>query len=193
MSLLGDWCPRLESPASVRFFLAFAALASVAVLVYASLVRLRYRPLSWESTWEAWRQIPWLSLDVFQRANRVTNALVVLPAGGLAAAAVDWGRQSSWPLLLATPLITFALTLVIIGIELVQVWFPPRTVSLNDVAVGFVGAALGPILWAIGCSFFERGITRYLTLPRFCDRLLSDGWTLVCANSSEPIACHRLR
>jgi len=167
----------------VRRFLGIAALASVALLVYASLVPLRYRPLSWESTWEAWRHIPWLSLDVFHRADWVANALVVLPAGILAAAAVDWGRHSSRALLLATPLITFALTLVVIGIELVQVWFPPRTVSLNDIAAGFVGAALGPMLWAIGGPFFERGMTRFLTLPRFRDRLkwLCIGWFVAIA------------
>jgi hypothetical protein len=64
---------------------------------------------------------------------------------------------------------------------------------LYDVAAGFGGVVLGPMLWAIGGSFFERGITRFLTLPRFSNQLTNDGWTLVCANSSEPFACHRLR
>ena len=158
-------------PRSVRSFLSIAALASVALLVYASLVPLHYRPLSWDDSWHAWRQTPWLSLDVFHRADWIANALVVLPAGLLAAAAVDWGHQSGWPLLLVSPLITFALTLVIIGIEMAQIWFPPRTISLNDIAAGFIGAALGPMLWAFVGPAVERGVHRFHSLPRIRDRL----------------------
>jgi len=118
-----------------------------------------------------WRSIPWLSLGVFHRADWVANALAVLPAGVLAAAAVDWGRSTNWQLMVAAPIIAFGLALIVIGIELVQVWFPPRTISLNDIAAGFIGAALGPAIWALGGNFFERAITRFLTLPRFSDRL----------------------
>lgn len=168
---LSDFRPRLDSPSSVRRFLAVAAIFSTALLIYASFVPLRFRPLSWQETLQAWRNIPWLSLDVFHRADWVANALVVLPAGVLAAAAVDWGRHSTWQLVLATPLIAFGLALVVIGIELAQVWFPPRTVSLNDIAAGFVGAALGPMLWAVGGTLAERTITGFLTLPHFRDRL----------------------
>lgn len=171
MMVLGDFRPRLASPASVRRFCAVASLACTALLIYASLVPLHYRPLPWDETFQAWRGIPWLSLDLFHRADWVANGLVVLPAGVLAAAAIDWGRTSSWQLLLATPLIAFALTLVVLGIELVQVWFPPRTVSLNDIAAGIIGAALGPTLWVIGGRFWQQAITRFLGLPQFRDRL----------------------
>lgn len=170
-SAFGVIGPRLDSPASVRRFLAAASLGCTLLLIYASLVPLTFRPLAWPEVLEAWRNIPWLSLGVFHRADWVANALVVLPAGILAAAAVDWGRVTNWQLLVASPLIAFGLALVVIGIELVQVWFPPRTVSLNDIAAGLIGAAVGPVLWAIGGKYFEEAITRFLTLPRFRDRL----------------------
>jgi glycopeptide antibiotics resistance protein len=177
-SLWSDWRPRLESPQSVRRFLWIAALASTAILIYASLVPLNYRPLDWSASWDAWRQIPWFNLDIYRRADWVANALVVLPAGILAAAAVDWGRESSWPLVLMAPWITFVLAMVVVGIELVQVWFPPRTVSLNDIAAGFVGAALGPVLWSIVGQSVEGHFARFYGLPRVQDRIawLCAGW-----------------
>lgn len=167
----GNWRPRLESPESIRQLLAFATLVCVAALVYASLMPFESRTLSWGEACDRWRSIPWLNLSIYYRADWVANALVVLPAGFLAAAAVDWGRPSHWPLVIATPIITLALVLIVIGIELLQVWFPPRTVSLNDIAAGFIGAALGPVAWAISGPFVEQGVTQFFHLPRVRDRL----------------------
>src|SRR6478736_3745823 len=164
--------PHLDSPASVRRFLAMAAAFSVVVLVYASLMPFHYTPLPWDETWRQWRNIPWLNLGLGNRADWVANALVVLPSGFLAAAAVDWGRTRQWPLVLAVPIIWLFLALVVVGIELVQVWFPPRTVSLNDIVAGYVGAILGPLIWVVAGPEIERGVTRFLTLPRFQDRLV---------------------
>jgi VanZ family protein len=161
----------VDSPASVRRFLAIAAVASTIVLVYASLIPLNYTPLSWEETFERWRQIPWLQLGLYHRSDWVANALVVLPSGILAAAAVDWGRARRLPLLMAAPVISFVLACVVIGIELAQVWFPPRTVSLNDIVAGYIGAVIGPLIWVTFGPEIEHGIIRFMRLPRFEDRL----------------------
>src|SRR4051812_789247 len=158
------WMPRLDSPASVRRFLALIAVCSVAVLIYASLIPFDYKPLSWEETLQSWRHIPWLKLQLYNRADWVANALVVLPSGFLAAAAVDWGRSRRWPMLLAVPIITLLLASVVVGIELAQVWFPTRTVSLNDVVAGYVGAVVGPLIWVVTGPEIENGVTRFLTL-----------------------------
>ena len=166
-----SWTPRIESPASVRRFLAWMAVGSIALLVYASLIPLDYTPLSWDETRQQWRNIPWFDLQVFHRADWVANALVVLPSGVLASAAVSWGRPKWWPLLAAAPFISLLLAAVVIGIELAQVWFPTRTVSLNDIVAGVIGAAVAPILWILAGRHVERGITRFLTLPSFEDRL----------------------
>jgi VanZ family protein len=147
MPAANNWRPRIESPESIRQLLAFAALFCVAALIYASLIPFKYGDLSWAQACDRWRSIPWLNLDVYYRSDWVANALVVLPAGYLAAAAVDWGRTSRWQLLVATPAITFGLALLVFGIELGQVWFPNRTVSLNDILAESIGGFLGVVVW----------------------------------------------
>jgi hypothetical protein len=44
-------------------------------------------------------------------------------------------------------LILLFLAAVVFGIELVQVWFPPRTVSQNDIFAGWCGAVGGMLAW----------------------------------------------
>lgn len=171
MKLLQGWLPRISSPSSVRRFLALATVVSALLWIYASLVPLDYTPLSWEETYRQWQLIPWLDLELFNRADWVANGLVVLPTGILAAAAVGWGRERSWINIAAAPCVTILLVLVVAGIEFVQIWFPTRTKSMNDIAAGYIGAVVAPWLWVVFGSRVRRGVTSFLTLPRFEDRL----------------------
>ena len=124
-------------------------IASTLLLVYASLVPLKYTPLPWPDTFDRWHSIQWLNLGVGNRADWIANALVVIPSAFLLSGAVDYGRRSRLLLLFAAPLILATLSAVVLGIELVQVWFPPRTVSQNDIFAGWVGAAVGIGAWAL--------------------------------------------
>lgn len=119
------------------------------LLIYASLVPLKYTPLSWEETQTRWRAIEWLSLGIGNRADWIANALVVMPSAFLFSGAVDYRRKSRWSLILLGPVIFLFLAAIVLGIELVQVWFPPRTVSQNDIFAGWVGAAVGIGTWAV--------------------------------------------
>jgi VanZ family protein len=161
----------LNSPSSVRWLLAALTVASLVLLVYASLVPLDYTPLTWEETWDQWGRARWLNLHLYHRADWIANALVVLPSGMLATAAVGWGRKRIWPAVIAAPFVSLLLAGVVTGIEFVQIWFPTRTVSLNDVAAGYVGAILGPLIWIAAGHYIERGITAFLTLPHLEQRL----------------------
>jgi hypothetical protein len=72
--------------------------------------------------------------------------------------------KDGWPLLVFRwPLLVF-LAAVVFGIELVQVWFPPRTVSQNDIFAGWCGAAGGMLAWV----FF--GETLVWSLEKFVSR-----------------------
>ena len=124
-------------------------ICSTLLLIYASLVPLKYTPLSWEETQTRWRDIAWLSLGIGNRADWIANALVVMPSAFLFSGAVDYRRKSRWSLILLGPLIFLFLAAIVLGIELVQVWFPPRTVSQNDIFAGWVGAAVGIGTWAV--------------------------------------------
>ncbi len=59
--------------------LAFSVFCSL-LLVYASLVPLKYTPLSWSDSLQRWQDIPWLNLSVANRADGLQNALVVIPS-----------------------------------------------------------------------------------------------------------------
>jgi VanZ family protein len=161
----------LDSPSSVRRLLAALAVGATALLVYASFVPLDYTPLSWQETWDQWWQVPWFNLSLYHRADWVANALVVLPSGIFATAAVGWGRKQVWPAVLAAPFVSVLLAGVVTGIEFAQIWFPTRTVSLNDLAAGYIGAVLGPLIWIAAGHHIERGVKAFVTMPRFEERL----------------------
>lgn len=155
----------------IRRLCAVAAALSAGLLIYASLIPLDYTPVSWGDSISRWREIPWLNLQLYQRADWVANAIVVLPVGFLAAAAVGWGRRQRWQVLLAAPIIAVFLMGIVVGIELVQVWFPTRTVSLNDICAGVAGALLGSALWILVGRFVEHAAMRFLILPHWEQRL----------------------
>ncbi len=135
------------SPGIVRTMLAAAALFSLSFVVYASLVPLKYTPLPFDETVAEFQKTPWLDLEIDRRADWVANGLILVPAGFLAAGAIDWRRKRRWPLLLASPFIITLLVATVFGIEFVQIWFPPRVVSQNDIFAGVIGSVGGVLLW----------------------------------------------
>ena len=131
-----------------RNLLGFAFLTT-GFVVYASLVPLRYTELPWEEAVARWEQIPWLNLTIENRADWVANGLIMLPPGFFAAGAIGFRRKSSIWLWIAAPFIVAALSAIVVGIELVQVYFPPRVVSQNDVFAGLIGSVGGVALWLL--------------------------------------------
>ena len=131
---------RLAFRTPVRWMLAFGLL-SVFLLIYASLLPLNYRPLDWTQTIQRWKSIPWFRLGVYSRSDWIANGLVVMPAGFLLTGALRYRRgDRSWIDWLidlgASALVLVFLVALVLGIELVQGWFPPRTVSRNDILAG---------------------------------------------------------
>ncbi|MFN9918019.1 MAG: VanZ family protein, partial [Pirellulaceae bacterium] len=119
----------------MRHFLLISGILSTLLVVYASLVPLNLTPLSWQETLHRWSSIPWLDLTVRQRADWIANTLIFIPpvflTSGYFLSAPENNRRrmaSAWFL------IVISFSLLVLLIELLQVWFPPRTVSWNDVA-----------------------------------------------------------
>ena len=129
--------------------LLFLGVAFGLGLVYASLIPLQYRPLSWNETLDGFRDLRWLNLNVYRRADWVANGLAVMPLGFLLAGAADRNHKISFRYLLQLFAIMSCGILVVVGIEYAQLWYPPRTVSGNDIAAGCVGAIIGPLLWPL--------------------------------------------
>src|SRR2546422_1978650 len=125
--------------------LGLAALAYAAFVVYGSLVPLdfHYRPLI--AAWEAFLHTPYLHLGVGSRADWVANILLYIPLGFLA---TGWLAAASRSRGVVAGIVVFVLcVLLAVGIEFTQLYFPPRTVSLNDIVAEIIGSALGIALW----------------------------------------------
>ncbi len=127
---------------------AWVALIGAGLIVYGSLVPLAYRPMPFERGLAAFADIPYLALGVANRADLVANLLLFIPLTFTAMGALGLeGGRGGW---LFAPLVLAGAVALAVGVEFAQVFFPPRTVSLNDIVAEGVGAAVGVGLWLGG-------------------------------------------
>jgi VanZ family protein len=117
-------------------------LAYLGFIAYGSLVPLQYTPLPLELAWAKFQQTKMLQLGVDSRADWIANGILYIPAGFLVA---EWltGHMSR---LFRIPamLLAFAICAgLAFGIEFTQIFFPPRTVSQNDILAECIGSLFG--------------------------------------------------
>ena len=127
--------------------LVWTTLAYVAFVAYGSLLPFEFTPRPPRHGVDAFLAIPWLPLGPLDRADWIANLILYVPLGFLLSGAIsDHGDRDGtrvWRVVLAV-----AIGLAIaVAIEFLQTWFPPRTVSLNDLAAEALGLACGAFLW----------------------------------------------
>ena len=132
-------------------------LAYSAFVIYGSLVPLDFRMLPLDAAWRALANVPMLDLGIESRADWIANGILYIPVGFLTVSAlcgrsVGFGRVGA--ALLAA---VFSLALAL-AVEFTQLFFPPRTVSLNDLLAETIGAAAG-ILLAVRWGRWFRSLT----------------------------------
>ncbi len=123
--------------------LGWVLFAYTAFVVYGSLVPLDLRPLPLVEAWDRFQRTPYLELDIGSRADWIANGVLYLPLGALL---VAWLRQWSWPTVLAVPVAVVLGGALAVGVEFAQLFFPPRTVSLNDLIAEGLGLTAGALL-----------------------------------------------
>lgn len=125
------------------------ALVYAAFVVYGSLVPLDFHARPWDEAISRFRAIPFLELGMGSRADWVANLILYLPLGFFWMGA--WWGQGSLPGRRAIGTLLTALLVVSLAtaIEFFQQFFPPRTVSLNDLYAEWLGGALGMALWPL--------------------------------------------
>lgn len=123
-----------------------ASLAYTAFVIYGSLVPLDFHALPWTLALERFRAIPFLDLGIGSRADWVANLLLFMPLSYLWLTALVAGRSVAVRLAASAMLVPAAI-LLSVGIEFTQLFFPPRTVSQNDIFAESLGALLGVIVW----------------------------------------------
>ncbi|QSA96056.1 VanZ family protein [Methylococcus sp. EFPC2] len=125
-------------------------LVYLAFVVYGSLVPFEYRPLSLELALQRFAGIAYLHLGIGSRADWVANIVLYVPLSFLGCAALIGLRAPGvLRLLAALPVLAFCLA-VAVAVEFTQIFFAPRTVSLNDLLAETLGSLAGIALFFQG-------------------------------------------
>jgi VanZ family protein len=129
--------------------LAAFALAYALFVVYGSLLPFDYRPMSWPEAQAQFEQIPYLRLGVASRADWVANILLYIPLAFAATGALIGSTRSMVLRLLGAGMVAAACVALAVAVEFAQQFFPPRTVSQNDLIAETIGTLIGVTLWLV--------------------------------------------
>ena len=132
--------------AGARHILLLLAFAYTAFVIYGSLVPLHFHRHPWEEAWTLFRDIRYLNLGIGSRADWVANILLFIPLAFIWLS-VLWHRKSIFWRIAVTIFVLAVCVGLSIGIEFTQIFFPPRTVSLNDILAEGIGTVVGIAAW----------------------------------------------
>lgn len=161
--------PRLGPPAASFYrrgrFAGWACAYAVAV-VYVSVVLgpagLHFVPADPAAAWRMLLATPYLASGSDQRPDWVANLLMLIPLGFVVTGAL-WphrGRVRRW---LAAGAALCCCVVFVVAVKYAQLFFPPRTVSLNYILAQSFGSLLGVALFALswdGLSALPRQLAR---------------------------------
>ena len=124
-------------------------LLYVCFVVYGSLVPLEWHFLPLDQAWLKFSGIQLLDVGEQGRADWIANGVLYLPVGFLTVNLFS-GRHVQQPSLTAYILsVLFGISLAF-GVEFLQLYFPQRTVSLNDLMAETLGSLAGATLTLAG-------------------------------------------
>jgi VanZ family protein len=131
----------------IRARLALAALAYALLVAHLLFIPYVFSPLPLADTLRRFAAVPWLALGPDQNVALASRALMFFPLGLLLAAwvAPRPRRRLEWPALLVSTLLGCVWAT---AVNVVQLWFPTRTVSLNNLAAEFAGVIGGGLTWS---------------------------------------------
>jgi len=153
-------------------------LGYVFFVVYSSLVPLRFKDRTFDDAWAAFQNIPFLNLGVGSRADWISNGVLYVPVGFLTAYLLTQTFQRLPRFLLYVTALTFAVALAV-GVEFTQLYFPQRTVSLNDIMAECIGSVLGILLAARYADWFKALVESFLNDSKRLKTLALDAYAFV--------------
>lgn len=133
-------------PSGVRTGLTIFGIAYLLFVIYGSLVPLILQPMPIDKAIAAFKAIPFLALGIGSRADWVANLLLFIPLAFLWCGVV-WPKKTTSLQLFAGLAVCTACVGLAFAIEFTQLFFPQRTVSVNDIVAESLGGVLGVWLW----------------------------------------------
>ncbi|CAH1387177.1 VanZ family protein [Candidatus Nitrotoga sp. M5] len=133
---------------SARFPMLALAIAYTLFVIYGSLVPLNFQHQPLNEALEAFRNIRYFDLKIGNRADWVANILLFIPLAFLWSG-VLWSERGFVVRVLIVLWVLIACLGLGVAIEFVQLYFPPRTVSLNDIFAESIGAVVGVMAWCV--------------------------------------------
>jgi glycopeptide antibiotics resistance protein len=124
-------------------------LAYLAFVVYGSLVPFRLRSYTFDQAVWTFSTIHYLSLGVASRADWVANIVLYVPLAFLGCTWLAGRGHAPASRILAVILVFVVCLAVAIALEFTQIFFAPRTVSLNDLLAETLGTLAGIGMWIL--------------------------------------------
>ena len=124
-----------------------------AFVVYGSLVPLDFHPMPLAQAWAAFQRIPFLELGIASRADWVANGVLYLPLALFATRAASHRGLAPLP---AAALAVLVCAAIAVAVEFTQQFFPPRTVSQNDLLAEGLGSLAGALAACWLGGWFDR-------------------------------------
>ncbi|MCX7097238.1 MAG: VanZ family protein [Methylococcales bacterium] len=123
-------------------------------VIYGSLVPLEFKDVPLDSALVQFKAIPYLNLGAASRADWIANILLYIPLA-FGASASFGNLKNHWLRgLLAIAVSVFCIALAV-GVEFTQLFFPPRTVSINDLIAETLGTVIGVMGWQFFGDYFS--------------------------------------
>ena len=140
--------------------LFFATALYLLFVVYGSLVPLAFNHLPVEMAVSQFKAIRYLNLDAGSRADWIANIVLYIPLAFGLSATFGGVRHPLARAFIAVAVLVFCLALAV-AVEFAQLFFPPRTVSLNDLIAEALGSVIGVLAWQFWGGYFS-GLYRHL-------------------------------
>lgn len=132
----------------------FATGLYLLFVIYGSLVPLVPNSLSLEAALTRFKNIPYLNLGAASRADWIANIVLYIPLSFLMSATINRVHSLLSRLLVSLLVFVFCL-LISVAVEFSQLFFPPRTVSLNDLIAEALGSLIGVLIWLFLSTYFS--------------------------------------
>lgn len=130
-----------------RTLFFYAVVVNLVFIIYGSLIPFEIRHKTLAEAWQFFREVPYLRLGAGSRADWIANIVLYIPFAFFADACLAYGSGILGRRLSRIALVLAAGASLAVAVEFAQIWFAPRTVSLNDIIAEIIGTILGVVLW----------------------------------------------